>query len=114
MVEAYPTNEGSANSSNQLAEAICHPGPGRCAPCFSALAKRQRRWRQIVSWRNSQLRALSKWYNGRARYRAARVRYWATPYYRAIYKQYLSKHRYINRVVAAWTKTMNWRYANCK
>ena len=69
--------------SNQMAETECHPGPGRCSRCFSALGKRQTRYRQIIAWRNSQRKSLGKWYSAQARYRAGRLSYFKSTWYKA-------------------------------
>ena len=43
-------------SPEELAEAACHPGPARCRRCIGAAARRARRWRQIIAWRNPKWR----------------------------------------------------------
>jgi hypothetical protein len=106
--------QSQEEESNKMVETECHPGPSRCAPCFSALKKRNLRYRQIIAWRNSQRSHIGRWYSAQAKYRAAKLRYYSHTFYRARLAQYYAKHRWINRVVASWTKTMHYKYNNCK
>ena len=118
VASAQQETEQSINmveeSPEQLAEAACHPGPARCARCRGAAAKRARRWRQIVAWRNNYQRNLNRWYHNMMRHRNKQYRYWAGPYYHWILKNYRAKVAYKNRIVASWVRTMNWRYNNCR
>ena len=101
--------------SNQLVERRCNRvSPGICARCAGAAAKRARRWRQIVAWRNNYQRNLNRWYHNMMRHRNKQYRYWAGPYYHWILKNYRAKVAYKNRIVASWVRTMNWRYNNCR
>ena len=118
LASAQEATEQSINmaeeSPEQLAEAACHPGPARCARCRGAAAKRARRWRQIVAWRNVYQRNIGRWYATLMKKRNQQYRYYAGPYYQWILKNYRAKVAYKNRIVASWVKTMNWRYNNCK
>ena len=69
--EDCSSNMMAEDASEQLAEKRnCNAvNPKLCASCRGAGARRARRWRQIVSWRNAQRQALSKWWSGRLRYR---------------------------------------------
>ena len=101
--------------SNQLVERNCHRvNPSICARCAGAAAKRARRWRQIVAWRNNYQRGINRWYAAYMKKRAAQLRYWGSTRYAWIRKQYANRLAYKNRVVASWVRTMNWRYNNCR
>ena len=56
-------------STQELAQAECHPGYSRCTRCFGAAKKRANRYRAIVNWRNTQNKANSKWYHSKLAYR---------------------------------------------
>ena len=109
------SNALAEEDSNMMAERACMKvSPSRCAACAGAAAKRARRWRQIVAWRNNYQRGINRWYHAYMRKRAAQLRYWGSTRYAWIRKQYYNRLRYKNRVVASWVRTMNWRYNNCR
>jgi hypothetical protein len=101
-------------STQELAQAECHPGYSRCTRCFGAAKKRANRYRAIVNWRNSQNKANVAWYHRHNRVRVSKVRYWSNNWYRAQYKRYIARHRYISKRYAQLIAYYNRLYANCQ
>ena len=101
-------------STQELAQAECHPGYSRCTRCFGAAKKRANRYRAIVNWRNSQIRANNKWYQGRYNYRNRMYKYYSATYYAAQLRSLRARQRSIANRVRSWTAQTNRYYANCQ
>jgi hypothetical protein len=101
-------------STQELAQAECHPGYSRCTRCFGAAKKRANRYKAIVNWRNSQNRANSKWYHRQLATRNRQYKYYSATWYAAQLKMYRARQRVIANRVRSWTAQTNRYYANCQ
>ena len=116
LASAQESSENLAEESPSMeaAQVECHPGYNRCARCFGAAAKKARRYRAIVNWRNSQNKANVKVYYARLAYRNKQVKYWSSTWYRAQYKTYLARRNYTNKRYSQLVGQANRYYANCQ
>ena len=73
---ALATASSFEESTQELAQAECHPGYSRCSRCFGAAAKRANRYRAIINWRNAHNKANHNTYHSNNRYRIAKSKYW--------------------------------------
>jgi hypothetical protein len=97
-----------------MAQTECHPGPKKCARCFTSAARKNVRYRQIIAWRNAQNAANAKNYRAWQAYKNGRYVFYRSKHYAVQVKALRRKQAYVRRVVAGWVKTMNYKYNNCK
>ena len=101
-------------STQELAQAECHPGYSRCSRCFGAAKKRANRYKAIINWRNSQNKANLKTYYARSAYKNKQYKYYAATWYAAQLRTYRARQAAIAGRVRSWTAQNNRYYANCQ